>query len=106
LKALMLLTGGGSVVILTSFDWPAASGLIAKLAGKKINKFIAYDLPLELVQIRYGKHFAMVQQDLHEDDDLHILDYNGERGFNLFRFDEMGPATLHESPMDSRSKAG
>jgi hypothetical protein len=61
MKALMLLTGGGSMVILTSFDSPTASGLIARLAGKGINKFIAYELPIELAQERYGKHFAVVQ---------------------------------------------
>jgi hypothetical protein len=105
MKALMLLTGGGSMVILTSFDSPTASGLIAKLAGKGINKFIAYELPIELAQERYGKHFAVVQQDLHESDDLRILDYNGERAFNLFRFDELGPATLYESPLDGTTPA-
>ena len=109
MKALMLLTGGGSMVILTSFDSPTSSGLIAKLANKGINKFMAYELPLELTQKRYGKHFTVVQHDLHKSDDLRVLDYNGERGFNLFRFDEMGPATLYESSMGSmalRSKAG
>ena len=41
--------------------------------------------------------------------DVRSTHYNGERGFNLFRFDEMGPATLYESSMDSvslRSKLG
>ena len=111
MKALMLLTGGGSMVILTSFASPTASSLIEKLAGKGINKFIAYELPIELAKERYGKHFAMVQQDLRESDDLRVLDYNGERAFNLFRFDEMGPATLYEAPADRmpaalRSTAG
>jgi hypothetical protein len=111
MKALMLLTGGGSMVILTSFTSPTASGLIEKLAGKGITKFIAYELPIELAQKRYGHHFAVVQQDLRESDDLRILDYNGERAFHLFRFDEMGPATLYEATGESppaalRSKAG
>jgi hypothetical protein len=51
----------------------------------------------------------VVQHDLHESDDLRVLDYNGQRAFNLFRFDEIGPATLYESPEESmalRSKAG
>ena len=111
MKALMLLTGGGAIVILTSFASPASSGLIEKLAGKGITKFIAYELPMEMARERYGHHFTMVQQDLRESDDLRVLDYNGERAFHLFRFDEMGPATLYEAPADRmsatlRSKAG
>jgi alpha-D-ribose 1-methylphosphonate 5-triphosphate synthase subunit PhnH len=97
MKALMLLTGGGPMVILTSFDSPTASGLINKLASKGITKFIAYELPFDLVQERYGNHFAVVQRDLRETDDLRVLDYNGQRAFNLFHFDEMGPATLYEA---------
>ena len=111
MKALMLLTGGGSMVILTSFASPTASGLIEKLAGKGITKFIAYELPVEVVQERYGHHFTMVQQDLRENDDLRVLDYNGGRAFHLFGFNEMGPATLYEAKAESppavlRSKAG
>jgi hypothetical protein len=105
MKALMLLTGGGSMVILTSFASPTASGLIEKLAGKGITKFIAYELPIELAQKRYGNHFAVVQQDLRESDDLRVLDYNGGRAFHLFRFDEMGPATLYEAAADGRPAA-
>jgi hypothetical protein len=37
---------------------------------------------------------------------LRILDFNGERAFNLFRFDEMGPATLYESPLDGTTPRG
>lgn len=105
MKALMLFTGGGPMVILTSFASPTSSGLTEKLASKGITKFIAYELPIELAQERYGTHFAMVQQDVRESDDLRVLDYNGQRAFQLFRFDEMGPATLYESTPDVPSTA-
>lgn len=106
MKALMLFTGGGPMVILTSYSSPTATGLIEKLASKGITKFMAYELPIELVQERYGTHFTVVQKDVHESDDLRILDYNGQRAFQLFSFDEMGPATLYESPADTPSVAG
>ncbi len=106
MKALMLFTGGGPLVILTSYTSPTASGLIDKLASKGITKFMAYELPIELVQERYGTHFAVVQKDVHESDDLRVLDYNGQRAFQLFGFDEMGPAILYESPASAPSKEG
>lgn len=97
MKTIMLLTGGGPVVILTSFAAPTDPGLLTKLRAKGITKFIAYEVPLELAMARYGAHFSIVQHDLHENDDLRVLDYNGDRAFNLFRFDEMSGPVVHEA---------
>ncbi len=45
---------------------------------------------------RYGRHFDVVRKDVHESDDLRVLDYNGERALRVFRFDEMGQPLYHE----------
>jgi hypothetical protein len=71
--------------------------LIEKLAAKGVEKFIAFQIPYELAEQRYGGHFAVVKNDLGETDDLRVLDYNGERAIKLFRFDELGKETRHES---------
>ena len=34
-------------------------------SGKGIEKFIAYEVPLALAQERYGGHFQVAMQDLH-----------------------------------------
>jgi hypothetical protein len=39
----------------------------------------------------------VVANDLHESDDLRVLDYNGERAFKLFSFSELGSPIMHES---------
>jgi hypothetical protein len=46
--------------------------------------------------VRYGGHFRVVENDLHETDDLRVLDFNGQRIFQLFRFDELGTPILQE----------
>jgi len=46
---------------------------------------------------RYGGHFEVVRRDVHETDDLRVLDFNGDRAFRLFRFSELGPPIMHES---------
>ena len=61
MKAYMLITGSGPIVILTSHDSVVDTALIKKLAGKGIEKFIAYEIPIGL-QERYGAHFALVQE--------------------------------------------
>ena len=98
MKAVMLFTGSGPVVILTSHDSVTAPALLEKLKAKGIERFFAYDLPLDIAKERYGGHFHVVLNDLHETDDLRVLDYNGERAFALFRLDELGtPIIYHPS---------
>ncbi len=96
MKVFMLITSSGPLVIVTSFESILESTLLEKLAAKGIRKFLAYEVPRQLAEERYGGHFAVVMQDLHESDDLRVLDYSGERAFRLFRFDELGTATVYE----------
>ena len=96
MKTAMLFTGSGPIVILTSHDSVTAPTLLEKLEAKGIERFMAYEIPLELAKVRYGGHFITVVNDLHETDDLRVLDYNGERAFALFRFDELGSPVFYE----------
>ncbi|MDH3871134.1 MAG: cytosolic protein [Gammaproteobacteria bacterium] len=96
MKVFMLYTGSGPLVILTSHENIEDLALLVKLAAKGVEKFIAFEIPYELAEQRYGGHFAVVKNDLGETDDLRVLDYNGERAIKLFRFDEMGKETRHE----------
>jgi hypothetical protein len=58
-----------------------APALIAKLKTKGIRKFVAFDIPLELAKQRYANHFVVVAHDLHEADDLRVLDFDGQHAF-------------------------
>jgi hypothetical protein len=96
MKAMMLITGSGPLVILTSYDTVTEPALLKKLRAKGVERFFAHEIPLELARQRYGGHFKTVLNDLYETDDLRVLDYNGERAFGLFRLDELGPQIMHE----------
>lgn len=96
MKTFLLMTGNGPLLILTSHGSIENSILLDKLLAKGIDKFISYEVPLELAMHRYGGHFNVVANDLHETDDLRILDYNGDRAFRLFRFSELSEAQIHE----------
>lgn len=95
-KVMLLLTHGGPMVILTSSETPTAPGLLKELADKGIDKFIAYDIPIELARERYGNHFDSVVHDVHETDQLRVLDFSGDRAFKLFKFSDLGPPTRYE----------
>jgi hypothetical protein len=96
MKVFMLVTGGGLLAVLTSHESITDRPLLEKFRAKGIEKFVAYEVPLELAQERYGGHFSVVLKDLRETDDLRVLDYNGDRVFRLFRMDELGTPIIHE----------
>jgi hypothetical protein len=97
MKTFMLMTGSGPLMILTSHASIEEPLLLEKLTSKGIEKFLAYEVPYDLARQRYGGHFSVVANDLHESDDLRVLDYNGERAFKLFSFSELGSPIMHES---------
>lgn len=97
MKVFLLMTASGPLMILSSHSSIEDPMIIEKLSAKGIDKFLAYEVPLELAKTRYAGHFSVVANDLHETDDLRVLDYSGERVFRLFSFAELGSATTHES---------
>lgn len=96
MKAGLLLTGNGAILYLTSHQKFVDDSLIEKLETKGITKFIAYEIPVEAAEKRYGAHYVAVLRDLKETDDLRILDYEGNRAFSMFSFKEMGDAYFYE----------
>jgi hypothetical protein len=96
MKAALLFTGSGPLVILTSYRSLTDPVLLAKFRAKGIGKFIAYEVPVQLAEQRYGGHFQAVLRDLRQTDDLRVLDFNGERAFHLFRLEELGAPIMHE----------
>ncbi len=96
MRSILLLTASGALIILTSYASAEDERLLEELKLKGIGKFIAFEMPLDLVKERYGAHFRTVAHDLHETDDLRVLDFDGQRALRLFRFEELSKPILHE----------
>ena len=96
MKALMLFTCSGPMVVLSSHEEPNDNVFLGKLRAKGVDKFLAYDLPLDEVQAKYGGHFQTVVNDLHETDDLRVLDFNGHRVFDLFSLTTLDRPFVYE----------
>jgi hypothetical protein len=90
MKAGVIYTGTGPILILTSYDSFTDKNFVNKLIARGIKKFIAYELPLEKVKKEYGTHFSVVMGDLHDTDDLRVLDYDGHHIFLAFSFGDVG----------------
>lgn len=96
MKAGIIVTGTGPMVVLTSFDSFEDSRFAEKLEAKGIRKFIAYEISVDLCRERYGEHYAIVMEDLRQTDDLRVLDFDGHHVYAAFSFDEYGSELRHE----------
>lgn len=96
MKAGIIFTGTGPILILTTYQSFKDPKLVAKLEAKGIKKYIASELPIETVKAKYGNHFTVVMGDLKQTDDLRVLDYNGYNVFYNFSFSDMGKPVYSE----------
>ncbi|MFA4917356.1 MAG: hypothetical protein WC560_11900 [Syntrophales bacterium] len=90
MKAGIFFTGSGPILVLTSYDSLLETNLVEKFRVKGIKKFIAYEVPVELVKQIYGTHFNVVLNDLKQQDDLRVMDYNGHHVFYSFSLKKLG----------------
>lgn len=97
MKAGILFTGTGPILILTSYQALDEPKLVEKLASKGIKKFIASEVSVDEVKKRYGNHFNVIMGDLQQTDDLRVLDYNGHNVFYNFKFSELGEMIFHDT---------
>ena len=96
MHAALVFPGSGPILILTSHEGLEAPALLERLALKGIKKFIAFPVPIDLLKHQYGVHFDIVCRDLHETDDLRVLDFDGTRAMGLLPFEALGDPIFHE----------
>ena len=96
MKAGIVITGTGPIVVLTSFASFSDPGFVEKLRAKGIRKFLAFEVPVEACAQRYGEHYPVVLEDLRQSDDLRVLDFDGHHVYATFSFAELGQEYRHE----------
>ena len=97
MKAAVIFTGSGPILILTSFDSLDHPSLAEKLGARGITKFIAYEVPVDKVKKQYGTRFSIILGDLSQTDDLRVMDIDGHHVFNNFSFEELAPPIYYPS---------
>ena len=97
MKAGVIFTGTGPILILTTYESFTSSDFADKLKQKGIHKFIACEVEIDLCKKRYGQHFDAILKDVKQQDDLRVLDYNGHNVFYIFSFKELGTPQFVEA---------
>ena len=97
MKAGVIFTGTGPILILTTYESFANAEFIEKLNLKGIKKFMAYEVPMEVVRKKYGQQFDAIMKDVKQTDDLRVLDFDGHKIFYSFSFADLGEPFQYEA---------
>ncbi len=90
MKAVIVFTGTGPLLILTSYPSISDPNFLSKLKAKGLQKFVAFEIPLDQCQERYGSSYRHIVEDLQKTNDMRILDFDGHRIFRNFSLKKMG----------------
>lgn len=96
MKAGIIFTGTGPILILTTYEDFSEAKFTQKMAQKGIDKFMAFEVPLDLCKKKYGQHYDVIMKDVKQEDDLRVLDYNGFNVFHNFPFSSWGKEHRYE----------
>lgn len=96
MRAYMVFIETGPILVLTSGTDITQGSLLDTLHGRGIDKFIAYEVPVDEVQRSYGVPFEVVADDLARGKELRVLDFNGSRIFDTVSFSELGRPIPYE----------
>ena len=103
MKGLLVFGGSAPLLIVSSYPTIDDPHLIAKLHAKGLDKFIAYEIPIEHCHDLYGYTYRDIVEDLKTHDDMRVLDFDGHRIFLNFSLRELGPSFVYEGHVVSRS---
>jgi hypothetical protein len=76
--------------VLSTYPKLTDERLVEKLRYKGIDKFLAYEVELEAVKVRYPESFGGIIVDLEDVEDIRVLDFNGHQIMSNFSLDELG----------------
>jgi hypothetical protein len=96
MRSYLVLTENGPLLILTSTAQITEEKLLESLLNKGVDKFIAYEVPVERVHEFYGVPFEIIAADLESGKDLRVVDFDGPHIFDCLSFSELGRQIQYE----------
>lgn len=105
MKGILVFSGSGPLLILSSYPTIDHPDLVAKLKTKGLRKFIAYEVPIDRCKDLYGFTWRDIAADLETHDDMRVLDFDGHRIFLNFSLRRLGDAFVYEEETDDSQRA-
>ena len=96
MKGILVLSGSGPLLLLSSYPAIDDAALIAKLRAKGLAKFLAWEVPVDRLRDLYGYSFRDIAEQLEQRDDMRVLDFDGHRIFLNLSLRDLGEHILFE----------
>ncbi len=92
LRSYLIFTGTGPILAISTYPKLTDERLLQKLRYKGIDKFMAYQVDLDVVAERYSQTYPDIVKDLESPglEDLRVLDFNGHQIMSNFSLDSLG----------------
>jgi hypothetical protein len=96
MRSYLILTENGPLLVLTSTAGITEEAVLKSLHQKGIDKFIAYEVPVDRVHEFYGVPFEIIAEDLASGKELRVVDFDGPHIFNCLSFSDLGHQIQYE----------
>ncbi len=98
MKAVIVFTGTGPILVITSYPSIDDPNFIRKLKEKGIEKFVSFEVDIDRCRHIYGSKCYSVIEDLQaaHKDDMMVLDVDGVHILKNFSLKKIGPPFVFE----------
>ena len=96
MKGILVLSGSGSLLLVSSYPTIDDPALIARLCAKGLDKFLAWEVPVDHLRDLYGSTFRGIAGQLATRGDVRVLDADGRRIFVNLSLRDLGEHILFE----------
>lgn len=96
MRAYLVFTYSGPILVLTSSACITEEPLLETFQRRGIEKFIAYEVPVDRLNRLYGVPFEIVASDVQRGQAMRVLDFNGPHILNTFSLSDLGEPIPYE----------
>ncbi|MFB6355901.1 MAG: cytosolic protein [bacterium] len=104
MHTLLIFSTSTPILILSTFEKVDSDGMTEKLSNMGIDKFVAFEVPIDKAREIYGHRFQQIEDAIDNDEDIRVLDYNGFTAFKNFDIDEL--QLSHKFQSDTETSSG
>ena len=101
MKGILVFGSAGPLLLLSSYPTIDHPELVEKLRAKGLEKYIAYEVPLDHCQEVYGHRYRDNLRDLEATNDMRVLDFDGHHIFLHFSLRSLGTPYVSERETDA-----
>jgi hypothetical protein len=95
-KAYLVLSSAGAALIVTQNDISSEPALLAHSVGNGLNKYIAFEIPMEQVKHNYSAHLEHIFNDPKETGQFMTLDDDERQVFKNISLKALGSSIIYE----------